>query len=323
MKILIGGGNRFLSRETAAEAARRGHDVVCVTRGESGTLPPGVTDLRWDRRRPAPPEVHDAGPFDAVIDVARVPDHVRHLLDVVPDARWVFVSTISVYADHSDPAGPGAGRLLPPIAEDLDPMASPETYGGMKVACEQLVLDAVPTATIARPGLIVGPGDPSGRFAYWARRVPATGDVLAPGHPDAMVQVIDVRDLAAWLVTLAERPQPGTFDAVGPVQPIRELLAACLPAASLTWVDQEFLAAEGVEPWSGPDAIPLWLPRPEYDGMLAHDPQPARDAGLAARSVAETARDTLGWLESDPAATIGGISPEREAELLGRWRTGA
>jgi len=319
MRLLIGGGNRFLSRETAAEAARRGHEVVCVTRGESGSLPPGVTDLRWDRRDPAPPEVADAGPFDAVVDVARVPDHVRHLLDAAPDARWVFVSTISVYADPSDPAGPGAGELLPPITEDLDPMASPETYGGMKVACEQLVLERAPTATIARPGLIVGPGDPSGRFAYWGRRVPATGDVLAPGRPDDAMQVIDVRDLATWLVTLAEQPRPGTFDAIGPVQPLGELLAACLPTASLVWVDQDFLTHEGVEPWSGPDAIPLWLPRPEYDGMKAHDAQPALDAGLVVRPVAETARDTLRWLESDPAATIGGISLEREAELLERW----
>ncbi len=318
------GGTQFLSRAVAAEAAGRGHEVVCANRGRSGTVPPGATTVRWDRSEDAPAALTDGAPYDAVVDVARLPSHVRRALTTLgersPDAHWVFVSTISVYADDADPAGPGTGRLKPAITDDRDPAADVESYGGMKVACEQLVLDAVPGAAVVRPGLIVGPGDPSGRFAYWARRSTATGEVLAPGDPADLVQVIDVRDLAAWIVTLAEERTGGTYDAVGPAVPIGELLAACLPDARLVWVDQGFLTAEGVEPWSGPDSIPVWLPRPAYDGMLAHDAGPALAAGLESRPVDATTRDTRAWLDADPAARITGITIEREADLLARWR---
>lgn len=320
MRLLVLGGTQFLSRAVAAEAVGRGHTVVCANRGQSGTVPPGVTTVRWDRAEEPPEQLTDGEPYDAVVDVSRTPSHVRRALAAVPDAHWVFVSTISVYADDADPAGPGAGALKDAITEDLDPMASVENYGGMKVACEQLVLDAHPQAAVVRPGLIVGPGDPSGRFAYWARRSAGTGEVLAPGDPADLVQVVDVRDLATWIVTLAEDRTGGTYDAVGPAQPIAELLAAALPDADLVWVDQDFLEAEGVEPWSGPESIPLWLPRPAYDGMLAHDAAPALAAGLEARPVGATTRDTRTWLEADPAARITGITTEREADLLARWR---
>ncbi|KRB78922.1 hypothetical protein ASE01_23590 [Nocardioides sp. Root190] len=317
MKLLVLGGTQFLSREVAAEAARRGHDVVCANRGQTGAAPPGATSVVWDRAEAAPEQLLDAGPYDAVVDVARQPSHVRNALAAVPDARWVFVSTISVYADDSDPAGPGVGRLKDAVEKDSD---DPEAYGGLKVACERLVLDRTAAAVVVRPGLIVGPGDPSGRFAHWARRSADDGEVLAPGEPDALVQVIDVRDLAAWIVTLAEGTTTGVLDAVGPAVPFEELLRACLPDATLVWASQEFLEAEGVAPWTGPGSIPVWLPRPEYDGMLAHDAQPALDAGLSVRPVADTASDTRVWLESDPAARIGGITREREAELIARWR---
>lgn len=320
MRLLVLGGTQFLSHEVAAEAARRGHEVVCANRGRSGSVPPGVTNVVWDRSGPAPDELVDDEPYDAVVDVARQPSHVRRALAVVPDAHWVFVSSISVYADDSDPAGPGVGRLKDAVADDVDLAVDPDAYGGLKVACEQLVLETAASAVVVRPGLIVGPGDPSGRFAHWARRAADAGEVLAPGDPASPVQVIDVRDLADWIVTLAERRTTGVLDAVGPVVPFEELLGEWLPDASLVWVDQDFLEAEGVEPWTGPDSIPVWLPRPEYDGMLAHDAQPALDAGLTVRPAADTARDTLGWIESDPAARIGGITRERETELIARWR---
>lgn len=280
--------------------------------------------MHWDRAEPAPPQLTAAGPYDAVVDVSMLPSHVRRALDALtdhsPDAHWVFVSTISVYADEADPAGPGQGRLLNEIAEDLDPMASPENYGGMKVACERQVRDTAASAAVVRPGLIVGPGDPSGRFSYWARRSAATGPVLAPGDPADLMQVIDVRDLAAWIVTLAENRTTGTYDAVAPAQPLGELLAACLPDAELVWIDQTFLAAEGVQPWAGPESIPLWLPRPAYAGMASHDAGPALAAGLEPRPLVETTRDTRAWLDADPDVQITGITTEREADLLARWR---
>lgn len=320
MRLLVLGGTQFLSRAVAADAVQRGHDVVCASRGQSGSVPPGATLVRWDRDEAAPAALTEAGPYDAVVDIARQPSHVRRALAALADTHWVFVSTISVYADDADPAGPGAGRLKDPIPDDVDLAADPDAYGGLKVACEQLVLDAAASAVVVRPGLIVGPGDPSGRFAYWARRAGDTGELVGPGDPGSLVQVVDVRDLATWLVTLAEQRATGTLDAVGPAVPFADLVREIAPDATVTWLPDAFLEAEGVEPWTGTDSIPVWLPRPAYDGMLAHDAQPALDAGLVVRSVAETARDTREWLESDPAARIGGITREREADLLARWR---
>lgn len=320
MRILVLGGTQFLSRAVAADAVRRGHEVVCASRGQSGSAPPGTSTVRWDRDEDAPDDLLAAGPYDAVVDVARQPSHVRRALAVLADAHWVFVSTISVYADDTDPAGPGAGRLREAIPDDVDLAEDPEAYGGLKVACERLVLDAAESAVVVRPGLIVGPGDPSGRFAYWGRRAGDTGELVGPGDPSSLVQVIDVRDLATWIVTLAERRTTGTLDAVGPALPFADLVREVAPDATVTWLPDAFLEAEGIAPWTGSDSIPVWLPRPAYDGMLAHDAQPALDAGLVVRSIAETARDTRDWLGSDPAARIGGITREREADLLARWR---
>lgn len=321
MRLLVLGGTQFLSRAVAADAVQRGHEVVCASRGRSGSAPPGATLVRWDRDEDAPAALTEGGAYDAVVDVARQPSHVRRAVAALADAHWVFVSTISVYADDADPAGPGTGRLKEPITDDVDLAEDPEAYGGLKVACEQLVLDAARSAVVVRPGLIVGPGDPSGRFAYWARRAGETGELVGPGDPASLVQVIDVRDLATWIVTLAERRATGTLDAVGPALPFADVVGQVAPDAAVTWLPDAFLEAEGVAPWTGPDSIPVWLPRPEYDGMLAHDAQPALDAGLVVRTIAETARDTHHWLESDPAARIGGITREREADLISRWRS--
>jgi nucleoside-diphosphate-sugar epimerase len=211
-----------------------------------------------------------------------------------------------------------------PLTEDVGLDTDPEAYGRMKVACEDLVRHGAASAAIVRPGLIVGPGDPTGRFTYWPRRLAEGGEVLAPGNPGDSAQVIDVRDLAAWIVTLAERRTTGDFDGVGPPTTLEKLLREGGPDAALTWVDQAFLTEQGVEPWMGPDAIPLWLPRPEYDGLMAHDVQPSLDAGLEPRPVAETARATLEWLAAEPDAEVSGIGREREQELLAAWhsRTG-
>ncbi|MCX6398828.1 MAG: epimerase [Propionibacteriales bacterium] len=320
MRLLVLGGTQFLSRAVAADAVRRGHDVVCASRGQSGGVPDGVNQVRWDRAEPAPQELIDAGPYDAVIDVARQPSHVRHALEAFADTHWVFVSSISTYADDADPGGPGEGALKPPVAEDVDLTDDPEAYGGLKVTCEQLVLDAAVSAAVVRPGLIVGPGDPTGRFSYWARRSETSGDVVGPGDPADIVQVIDVRDLASWLVDLADDELTGSFDAIGLPVSFADLLRDVVPGGSVVWVDQSFLSEQGVQPWAGPESIPLWLPRPEYDGMLAHDAAPAVAAGLVLRPLADTVSDTRAWLEADPAARIDGITLEREAELLAAWR---
>jgi 2'-hydroxyisoflavone reductase len=323
MKLLVLGGTLFLSKAVAEEAVRRGHDVTCACRGESGAVPAGATHLVWDRDQPAPAELAGAT-YDAVVDVARHPSRVRSAVAALPGAHWVFVSTISVYADTAVPGGsPGTTSELEPITEDVDLSEDMEAYGPMKVACEQTVLDGTASAMLIRPGLIVGPGDPSGRFTYWPLRLRDGGEVLAPGSPDDTVQIIDVRDLASWIVDSAEERRTGVLDGIGPVQRLADLLGEIGEGVgaqpTYTWVDQDFLTEQGVEPWAGPGSVPLWLPRPEYDGMLAHDADLPKAAGLRTRSVAESARDTLAWAQVTPDAVQTGITREREQELLAAW----
>lgn len=322
MRLLVLGGSVFLSKAVAAEGLRRGHEVTCACRGSSGPVPQGATHVEVDRTAALP----DLGEFDAVVDVARHPSWVRAAVQAHRDAHWVFVSTINVYADESTPNGsPGALPLREPITEDVDLKEDMEAYGPMKVACEQIVLDGAASAMVVRPGLIVGPDDPTGRFTYWPRRLSAGGEVLAPGDPTDLMQVIDVRDLAAWIVSASESRQTGVFDGIGPATPMAELLASAAEGVdadvSWTWVDQAFLAAAGVEPWAGPESLPLWLPRPEYDGLAAHDVTPSLDGGLTLRPLAETTRDTLAWLRADPDAPVSGISLDREREVLEAWRS--
>lgn len=321
MRLLVLGGTVFLSHAVAADAVARGHDVTCACRGTSGSVPEGATLVTWDRDRPVPAELVDRG-FDAVVDVARHPSRVASAVAAFPDAHWVFVSTVNVYADDSTPGGrPGTLPLRDPVTDDVDLAEDPEAYGGMKVACEQIVLDGAASAAVVRPGLIVGPGDPTGRFSYWPRRLARGGEVLMPGAPDDVMQVIDARDLAAWIVTLAEQRTTGVYDGVGEPMPLRRMLAECADGvggerSAYTWVSQDRLQEVGVQPWMGPDALPLWLPRPEYDGLPAHDVEPSLRAGLTLRPIAETSRDTLAWLDANPDAPVTGIDAEREAEIL-------
>jgi 2'-hydroxyisoflavone reductase len=322
MRLLVLGGTVFLSKAVAADAVARGHDVTCAARGTSGSVPDGARLVTVDRSQPLP----DLGEFDAVVDVGRLPSWVRTAVAAYPSAHWVFVSTVNVYADDATPGGtPATLPLVEAMAEDADLKENPEAYGPMKVECERIVLDGAASAMVMRPGLIVGSGDPSGRFSYWPRRLAAGGEVLAPGDPDDAMQVADVRDLAAWAVTACEERTTGVYDGVGPVMPLSQLLERCAEGVdseiTWTWVDQEFLQAQEVEPWMGPGAIPLWLPRPEYDGLPAHDVQPSLDAGLTIRPLAATTRDTLAWLEATPDAVVTGIDLDREKELLEAWHT--
>lgn len=324
MRLLVLGGSVFLSRAAAVEAVRRGHEVTCANRGLTGSVPEGAAFVRFDRADAVPADLRG---FDAVIDVGRHPSRVQRAVEALPDAHWMFVSSVSVYADESTPGQGADAATLDPRYDDVDLRVEPSAYGPMKVACEQLVRDGAASASVVRPGLIVGPGDPTGRFTYWPVRLARAAQapvVLAPGRPDDIVQVIDVRDLAAWLVDLAEQRRAGTLDAVGPPRSLASLLdavaAGCEARAEWAWVPQEFLRAQQVEPWAGPRSLPLWVPRPELAGLLAHDAAPALAAGLRPRPLAETARDTLAWVRSTPDAVVAGLTADEESAVLAAWR---
>lgn len=323
MRLLVLGGTIFLSREVAAEAVRRGHEVTCACRGTT-PVPAGARLLPLDRVTDDVAAVlRGAGPQDAVVDVGRQPSWVRAAVEALPEPHWVFVSSISVYADNATPGGgPGRLPLLEPVLEDRDLTVEPEAYGGMKVACEQAVQETASSSTVVRPGLIVGPGDPTGRFTYWVQRLADSGTVLAPGEPTDPAQVVDVRDLAAWIVTLAERRIAGVFDAIDPVVGRAELLdqvaAGVGTSPELRWVSSDRLLELQVAEWAGPRSLPLWIADASYVGMLTHDPDPAAAAGLDCRPLSATAADTLAWLETTPESTRTGLTRAEEAEVLAR-----
>jgi nucleoside-diphosphate-sugar epimerase len=322
------GGTVFVSHAVAAEAARRGHEVVCAARGTSGRLPEGTTLVRVNRDAPDGLAPLAGESFDAVVDVARISyPWVRRALDALAAkaGHWTFVSSISAYADHR-PVGqrPGAA-LLTPREEQVgadDPIDDPELYGAIKVAGENAVREAVgDRAFVVRPGLVSGPGDRSDRFGYWPARMARRGQVVVPDAPEQLTQYIDVRDFAAWTVDAAERRLTGTYDAIGQPEPLLAMLAGIADTVGaeveLVPVALATLDKAGVEPWSGPRSLPLWLPA-SHAGMAAHDPSPALAAGLRPRPLEDAVQ---GALAHERALGLGrdrkaGLSPAEEAEIL-------
>ena len=327
LDLLVLGGTSWLGGAVARVARARGHRVTCLARGASGDAPEGVDLVVGDRDDPATAYQAVAGrSWDAVVDVARQPLHVRGAIDALAGTsrHWVFVSTCSVYADDRRPGADESAALHDPWwGEGLAPDAA---YGPAKVACERVVLEAVPDALVARAGLIIGYGDRSDRFGYWVARLAralAGERVLAP-PADQPLQVVDVEDLAAWLVHCAEARTGGVLNAIGPEQTLGALLDLCLLAAGhpvdVVPVDDAWLQEQGVEPWMGPESLPLWLPRPAYDGFMARSNAAARAAGLTFRPLTESVQAALAWertlgLDRERRA---GLSPARERELLGR-----
>ncbi|MBV9787093.1 MAG: SDR family oxidoreductase [Chloroflexi bacterium] len=328
MKILILGGTVFLGRAIVEACAARGHEVTLFNRGQRNPdLFPELEHLRGDRDGNL--EALRGRRWDAVIDPSGyLPRLVRASAELLADAvdHYTFISSISVYAgfptrgmDENAPLG----TLDDPTVEEI----TGESYGPLKVLCEQAVAETLPgRSLIIRPGLIVGPHDPTNRFTYWVDRVARGGDVLAPNRPDLDVQVIDVRDLAEWTVRLVERKQTGIYNATGPDYhlTLREVLETCKTTtgsdARWIWADEEFLDAQGVEEWTG---LPLWIHNtPDMVGFSAMNIDRALAEGLTLRPLATTVADTLAWSQTLPADAErrAGISPEREAELLSLWR---
>ncbi|HEY8599627.1 MAG TPA: NAD-dependent epimerase/dehydratase family protein [Thermomicrobiales bacterium] len=328
MKLLILGGTKFLGRHAVDAALARGHEVTIFTRGQTNpALFPEIERLHGDRDGGL--GVLTGRRWDAVIDTsAYVPRLARASAEALRDAveRYVFISTISVYPEFSkvgitedDPVGTMEDETIEEVGGRY--------YGPLKALCERAVREVLPDKTIIiRPGLIVGPHDPTNRFTYWPTRVTRGGDVLVPRSLDWPTQIIDARDLGAWAVTMAESGAPGVYNATGPDYPLTfgEVFNTCRDVAQSDArpiiVSEEFLSAAKVGPWM---ELPLWIPdTPENAGFSAVDCRRALAAGLTFRPLDETVRDTLAWDRSLPAEAkrVAGLAPEREAELLRTWQ---
>ena len=330
MRLLVLGGTAWLGSLTVADAVARGHQVTALARGESGDRPAGATFVRADRTAPgafdALLDAPGAVDWDAVIDVTRQPGQMRAAVAALADrvAHWVLVSSGSAYRDPTIVGGDESMPLHTPL--DHDVMASMEEYGPAKAACERILLDAVGSdrAHIARVSLIGGPGDWSGRGVYWPWRFahPSNpeGRVLVPDAPQALVQLIDARDLAAWTVDAAERRIAAVANVGGATLPLAEHLAiaAAVGGGDVTPIpaSEEWLLAHDVEPWMGPRSLPLWLPA-DSAGLNSSDMSLVESLGLARRPVAETLADTLAWRERHPEIVLkAGLTDADERALL-------
>jgi 2'-hydroxyisoflavone reductase len=326
MKILLLGGTLYAGRHLVEIALQRGFEVTLFHRGETNPeLFPTVERLHGDRGSDLSALV--GGRWDAVIDTSGyLPQVVRASAELLAEAvdHYTFISTISVYADTSH-----QGITETDPVEELDGSITEEvngkTYGPLKALCELEAEAALPGRILTvRTGLIVGPYDPSDRFTYWPYRVAQGGEVLAPEKPASPVQIIDARDLAAWILDMVSARHTGVYNATGPAVPLS--LGAVLEAsrevsgsdARVTWVEGDFLLAQEVAPWMD---LPLWLSGEAYAGFFGVDVRKAITHGLTFRPITETAADTLAWAKTRPAdyEWQAGLTRERERALLATW----
>jgi 2'-hydroxyisoflavone reductase len=323
MRVLILGGTIFLGRHVAAQALARGHDVTLFHRGRHGAdLFPGVEHLRGDRASDL--SALEGERWDTAVDTSGFrPDHVAASSALLAKAgveHLSFVSTCNVYPGW--PAGP--------VSEDSPVWEGGDDYGPHKAASERAAEAALPGRVAhLRAGLLVGPHDNVFRLPWWVRRIGRGGEVLCPGDPERTVQLIDVRDLAAWFLDLAEERRAGVFNATSPPgrTTMREVLEAAVAAtgsdARLAWVPDDALVEAGVEPWM---ELPLWIPARDGAGTWQVAAARADAAGLRPRPVAETVADVWAWLRDGGPQAEGpdwlsphasrGLAPERERELL-------
>lgn len=322
MKLLVLGGTSFVGRHLVLAARAAGIDVTLFNRGQTN---PG---LFADLEHIAGDRSGDLSPlqgrrWDAVLDVnGYVPQVVGAGLDVLAAAcdHYTFVSTLSVY-EESGAQGPDEDSPLATPEYDATEVTN-ERYGPLKVACETVVRERMPDRSlIVRPGLVVGPHDPTERFVRWVRRAADGGDVLAPAPRDRGVTFIDGRDLGDWVIRLIVTGDNGTYNAIGPRGRLTmgELLDTCVEAtgggATLTWAAEQFLLDNDVAPWVD---LPLWLPE-AGNGLLVARNERAVEAGLTFRPLADTVRATLRWDTARNYRGVAGLPVERERELLAAW----
>jgi len=334
MRLLILGGSQFVGRHIVEAALRRGHSVTLFNRGRTNpNLFAGVEEIHGDRDGGL--SALDGRTWDAVIDTSGyLPRVVRQSAEYTSDKadQYVFVSTISVYeqpmAENADENAPLA-TMEDETSEDIA-----ASYGALKVLCERAVDEAFAGKTLhLRPGMIIGPYDPTDRFTYWVHRAALGGEIAAPGNPDRTVQFIDARDLAALLLDMTEAGATGAVNTTGPDYRVTmgDYLDSCVrvtgSGALLTWIDEDFLLAHDVGVFM---EMPFWLPEAQ-NAMLTVNIDRALAAGLTFRPLDETVRDTQVWSESRPSdeprwsrAFAGqpravGMDREKEAALLKEW----
>jgi 2'-hydroxyisoflavone reductase len=329
-RILILGGTGFLGPATVEAARARGHQLTLFNRGKTRPdLFPDIEKLHGDRdpNKGEGLKALEGRRWDAVVDNSsyfpRLTAASAKLL--APNVKhYVLISTLSVYADNGTEGQDETGKVAT-IADPKVEKITEQTYGALKALCEQAAEAAMPgRVAVVRPGYIVGPDDPSGRFTYWPVRIDRGGEVLAPGAPSDPVQFIDVRDLGAWLIALVENGTTGVFNALGPRNRLAwgDLLKACQRAtpnkSDLRWVPGAWIAKQGE------DLFPIWAPY-QGDTRGFHMWQNARavQAGLTFRPYAETVKDTLAWYKTQGEGQrnkLAGPTQQKEAELLAAWK---
>jgi 2'-hydroxyisoflavone reductase len=338
LRILILGGTGFTGPHQVRYALARGHKVTIFNRGREGNPWKGEVEELVGDRNAGDLKALAGREWDACIDnPTTLPFWVRDAGRALQGhvGQYVFISTISVYADNDKPADETAPLArytgTDPLAETMESFRKDVggLYGPLKAASEAEAERQFPgITTIIRPGLIVGPGDATDRFTYWPVRLAKGGDILAPGDGSDLVQFIDARDLAEWTIRMVEARTFGVFNATGPAQPLsmRDMLAGIAAAVHaeprLTWVPAKFLEEHNVSAWSD---MPVWVPNEgDSAGFARRDIGRAKAAGLTFRSLASTSAETLAWFRTLPAdrqaKLRAGIAPEREAEVLAAWR---
>ncbi len=328
------GGTGFIGPNMVRYAVERGHEVTIFTRGRTQAEIPDIEHLVGDRNDDL--SALEGRTWDVVLDNnARDYRWVQRSTELLRDAaeQYIFVSSISAYGGDGAPTG-SADRVLrqPILDEDAQRFSQPEGwtdgdeahYGLTKALSENIAHAAFPgRTTVVRPGLIVGPGDPTDRFTYWPLRIDEGGEVLAPGNPEHANQVIDQRDLTEWIVRLAEDATVGNFNATGPASrmSMAEMLygirAVTTAPIEFTWVDEAFLQEQGLRAWSD---IPSWMPG---EPSMFVNLERALAAGLTYRPLALTSYDTIEWDKSRPASERAerqaGMTRDREREVLTAW----
>jgi 2'-hydroxyisoflavone reductase len=338
LKILVLGGTKFIGVHIVELAVQHGHTVTLFNRGKTNAdLFPKLEHLKGDRD--AQLDALKGGHWDAVIDDSGyVPRHVKLSAELLAPnvGQYLFISTISVYASFAQVNSEDSplGKIADETTEKVDGGA----YGPLKALCEKAAEKAMPgRVTVVRPGLIVGPRDPTDRFTYWPARAARGGEMAAPGTPKDKIQFIDSRDLAAFVLSLVETKTMGIFNATSSPgkfsmgELVQTSIAAAnsqvkpAPNAHPTWIPADFLAKEKIAPWSD---MPVWIPaKGDFAGFADANVSKAVAAGLTFRPIQTTVNDTLAWHlqrpEAERAKLEAGLTPEREQELLKAWKESA